>query len=176
MYPSGMTFAELSLGLEQSVHSALARRKYARSSLPAHLITGERGEDAAYFHLRSLGYTIVARRWRSEKLAGDIDLAAWDGDTLVFFEIEARTRRDFAPAETQVDPISNASCAAWLPPICVNFPHVIAVACRSASMCWRSTFWRRRPSSNTSPMRSHTVWKIPAPENSSAVSNVREAA
>jgi putative endonuclease len=104
MYASRMTFAALSLGLERHLHTALTRRKYAQSTLPAHLITGERGEDAAYFHLRSLGYTIVARRWRSEKLPGDIDIAAWDGDTLVLFEIKARTQRDFAPAETQIDP------------------------------------------------------------------------
>jgi putative endonuclease len=104
MYPVRMIFAELSLGLERRLHSALQRRAHAKSALPPHLLTGEQGEDAAYFHLRSLGYTIVARRWRSEKLPGDIDLAAWDGDTLVIFEVKTRTARDLAPAESQVDP------------------------------------------------------------------------
>jgi putative endonuclease len=104
VYAHRMTFAEVSLGLERRLHAALLRRSHAHSPLPAHLLTGERGEDAAYFHLRSLGYTIVARRWRSEKLPGDLDLAAWDGDTFVVFEIKTRTRRDLAPAETQVDP------------------------------------------------------------------------
>ena len=99
-----MTFAELSLGLERCAFSALQRLAHRKSPLPQHLLTGEQGEDAAYFHLRGLGYTIVARRWRSERTPGDLDLAAWDGDTLVFFEIKTRTARDMAPAETQVDP------------------------------------------------------------------------
>ena len=99
-----MTFAEFSLGLERRAYTALQRLAHRKSPLPPHLITGERGEDAAYFHLRGLGYTIVARRWRSERTPGDLDLAAWDGDTLVFFEIKTRTARDLAPAETQVDP------------------------------------------------------------------------
>ena len=99
-----MTFAEFSLGLERRAYTALQRLVHRKSPLPPHLITGERGEDAAYFHLRGLGYTIVARRWRSERTPGDLDLAAWDGDTLVFFEIKTRTARDLAPAETQVDP------------------------------------------------------------------------
>jgi putative endonuclease len=70
---------------------------------PEHLLTGERGEAAAFFHLRSLGYTIVARRWRSRRLPGDLDLIAWDGPTLVIFEIKTRTAHDLAPAESQVD-------------------------------------------------------------------------
>jgi putative endonuclease len=70
---------------------------------PEHLLTGERGEDAAYFRLRELGYTVVARRWRSARLRGDLDLVAWDGETLVVFEIKTRTARDFAPAELSVD-------------------------------------------------------------------------
>jgi putative endonuclease len=102
-----MTFAELSLGLERRLHTALQRRVHAKSTLPQHLLTGEQGEDAACFHLRSLGYTIVARRWRAERLAGDLDLVAWDGDTLVFFEVKTRTapsrEQAFTPAETAVD-------------------------------------------------------------------------
>ena len=64
---------------------------------------GERGEDAAFFHLRSLGYTIVGRRWRSERLPGDLDLIAWDGSTLVVFEVKTRGSRGIAPAEMAVD-------------------------------------------------------------------------
>ena len=94
----------LLLNLERRVYSRLRARADRKSPLPPHLLTGQRGEDAAFFHLRDLGYTIVARRWRSEKLAGDIDLAAWDGDTLVIFEVKTRTARDLAPAESQVHP------------------------------------------------------------------------
>jgi putative endonuclease len=97
----------LLLSFERRIYTALqglAGLRAANRAQPPHLLTGERGEDAAFFHLRSLGYTIVARRWRSERLTSDLDLIAWDGDTLVFFEVKARTARDRAPAESQVDP------------------------------------------------------------------------
>jgi putative endonuclease len=91
--------------LRQRADSRLASRALAKGlrPKPPHLLTGERGEDAAYFHLRSLGYTIVARRWRTRSLRGDIDLIAWDGDTLVAFEVKTRTAHDLAPAEVAVD-------------------------------------------------------------------------
>lgn len=82
-------------------------RQSARKALSpgsaAHLTTGLRGEDAAYFHLRRLGYIVVARRWRSAHLRGDIDMIAWDGDSLCFVEVKTRTSRNFTPAETAVD-------------------------------------------------------------------------
>jgi putative endonuclease len=70
---------------------------------PAHLATGLRGEEEALFHLRKCGYLIVARRWRTPRLPGDIDLVAWDGDTLCFIEVKTRTGRDLVPAEFAVD-------------------------------------------------------------------------
>lgn len=70
---------------------------------PVHLMTGLRGEDAAYFHLRRLGYTIVARRWSSPKLRGDVDLIGWDGEWLCFIEVKTRTSHGFQPAEAAVD-------------------------------------------------------------------------
>jgi putative endonuclease len=91
------------LPFERKIYTRLRAFADRKSPLPPHLITGQRGEDAAYFHLRSLGYTIVARRWRSSRLAGDLDLVAWDGDTLVFFEVKARTVRDLIAAQVQVD-------------------------------------------------------------------------
>ena len=59
---------------------------------------GEAGERAAYFHLRRLGYTVVARRWRAPNLNGEIDLIAWDGETLCFVEVKTRTADDRFPA------------------------------------------------------------------------------
>ncbi len=79
-------------------------RKHDRDPKPEHLLTGERGEDLAFFHLRGKGYTIAARRWRSARIKGDLDLVAWDGETLVIFEVKTRTARDFAAAETAIDP------------------------------------------------------------------------
>ena len=78
-------------------------QRLGHKSRPRHLVIGERGEDAAFFYLRDLGYTVVARRWRAQRLPGDLDLVAWDGDTLVLFEVKTRTAHDLAPAETQVD-------------------------------------------------------------------------
>jgi putative endonuclease len=73
------------------------------SSIAPHLQTGLRGERAALFELRRHGVVIVARRWTSAKLRGDVDLVGWDGDTLCFYEVKTRTKRDMTPAETAVD-------------------------------------------------------------------------
>jgi putative endonuclease len=97
-----MTLAALSLNLQQRALEVLQRRAPA-SRLPPHLITGLLGEQAALFHLRRVGFTIVAQRWTTPKLRGDIDLIAWDGPTLVIFEVKTRTARDFAAPETSVD-------------------------------------------------------------------------
>src|ERR1700722_10781040 len=62
------------------------------------------GEREALFHLRGLGYVVVARRWRSAKVLGDVDLIAWDGEWLCFIEVKTRVGRDaMAPAESAVD-------------------------------------------------------------------------
>lgn len=71
---------------------------------PAHLLTGSAGEREALLHLRRQGYTVVARRWTTGKLRGDLDLVAWHGDTLCFLEVKTRTERDpLDPAEAAVD-------------------------------------------------------------------------
>jgi putative endonuclease len=88
------------LRLFETFTTAASRR---RREEPAHLATGRRGELAAYFYLRHLGYIIVARGWRSSRLRGDIDLIAWDGGTLCFIEVKTRTTRDVATAEAAVD-------------------------------------------------------------------------
>jgi putative endonuclease len=69
----------------------------------AHMQTGERGEEAAYFHLRKLGYVMVARRYRSPRRRGEIDLIGWDRDVLCFIEVKTRTTRAVAPAEAAVN-------------------------------------------------------------------------
>jgi putative endonuclease len=80
-----------------------ATRKARLPKAAPHLTTGMRGEDAAYFHLRRLSYIVVARRWRSTRLRGDIDLIGWDGETLCFIEVKTRSSRVFSPAEAAVD-------------------------------------------------------------------------
>ena len=83
--------------------AAARAQQLGESPKPEHLLTGERGEDHAFFHLRALGYTIVARRWVSARVKGDLDLVGWDGDTLVVFEVKTRTARDLFPAEIAVN-------------------------------------------------------------------------
>ena len=73
------------------------------NSLTPHLATGVDGDGAAFFHLRRKGYTVVARRWSSGEMPGDIDLIAWQGPLLCFVEVKTRTARDDAPAEIAVD-------------------------------------------------------------------------
>ena len=75
----------------------------AGSELPAHLATGIEGEEAAYFHLVRKGYQVVARRWSSGNVPGDVDLIAWQGSLLCFIEVKTRTARDATPAEAAVD-------------------------------------------------------------------------
>jgi putative endonuclease len=81
----------------------IAARRGRSPGLPAHLLTGIDGEAAAYFFLRRKGYTVVARRWTAGNLPGDIDLIAWQGPMLCFFEVKTRTAHDLTPAESAVD-------------------------------------------------------------------------
>jgi putative endonuclease len=88
---------------ERRMYTSVRSLADRRSPLPPHLLIGQRGEDAAFFHLRQLGYTVVARRWRAARVKGDLDLVAWDCATLVVFEVKTRTARDLAPAAAEVD-------------------------------------------------------------------------
>ena len=82
--------------------NALALRRQGGETA-AHLATGERGEREALFYLRKQGYIVVARRWKSAKLWGDIDLVGWDGEWLCFIEVKARSGRKVVAAEAAVD-------------------------------------------------------------------------
>ena len=83
---------------------ALERLDGIRSrAMASHLATGLRGERAALFELRRRGYVVVAQRWTSAKMRGDVDLIAWDGDWLCFVEVKTRSARGITPAETAVD-------------------------------------------------------------------------
>ena len=70
---------------------------------PAHLRTGLKGEDMAYYFLRRQGYTIVARNWRCKGRKGEVDLIGWDGKTLCFIEVKTRRSRAVATAESAID-------------------------------------------------------------------------
>ncbi|MGI9103867.1 MAG: YraN family protein [Terriglobales bacterium] len=89
------------VGVLDSATRALGRENPKR--LPKHLLTGRRGEDAAYFYLRRNGYVITARNWRSPRHRGELDLVGWDGDVLCFIEVKTRSTREVATAEAAVD-------------------------------------------------------------------------
>ena len=85
------------LGLNRIAHTR------GRRSGPAHLTVGIEGEDAVFFYLLRKGYTVVARRWSSGDVPGDVDLIAWTGPMLCFIEVKTRTAHDMTPAEAAVD-------------------------------------------------------------------------
>ena len=62
---------------------------------------GDLGEDAAATYLASLGYRILKRNLRG--LAGEIDIVARDGPTVVFVEVKVRRGRRYGSALAAVD-------------------------------------------------------------------------
>jgi putative endonuclease len=91
------------IDLQELVFGWLARRQ--RMPIAPHLAVGEQGERAALFELRRRGVVVVAERWISAKVRGDVDLIGWDGETLCFYEVKTRTERDMNPAESMVDDV-----------------------------------------------------------------------
>jgi putative endonuclease len=99
-----MSLDTLRTGLLEGLLHALDRLPGEHDHAQAeHLKTGRDGELAALFYLRRRGYTIVARDWKTPRAPGDIDLIAWDGDTLCFVEVKTRTSRAVATAASAVD-------------------------------------------------------------------------
>lgn len=64
---------------------------------------GRRGEDLAHRMLRSRGYIVVARNYRTGTGSGEVDIIAWDGDALVFVEVKSRRTDEFGTPERAVD-------------------------------------------------------------------------
>jgi putative endonuclease len=84
------------IGLLYRVAGAIRRRCYANDH-------GRVGEDLAHRYLRRKGCTVVARNYRARSGAGEIDLVAWDGQTLVFVEVKTRSSEEYGAPETAVD-------------------------------------------------------------------------
>ena len=72
---------------------------------------GSLGESYAAAYLDQLGYRLVAanftisvgRNRRGAIITAEIDLVAYDGDTLCFIEVKSRTSDWFAPPQVNVD-------------------------------------------------------------------------
>jgi len=56
---------------------------------------GRRGEDLAHRFLRRQGLTIVARNFHQRSGRGELDIVAWDRQTLVFVEVKTRASAEF---------------------------------------------------------------------------------
>jgi putative endonuclease len=78
----------------------------------AHLELGERGERAALNYLVDYqGYRVVVTNFRAplgrglrgQKLNAEIDVVAYDQETLVFVEVKTRTSTNFVAPERAVD-------------------------------------------------------------------------
>ncbi len=67
---------------------------------------GQTGEEAACRELRRRGYHILARRYRTR--AGEIDIVARDGRTLVFVEVKTRSGPAFGSGLDAVTPRKQA--------------------------------------------------------------------
>jgi putative endonuclease len=69
-----------------------------------HRDEGQRGEDLAHRYLRRRGFTVVARNWRPPQGGGEIDIVAWEGETLVFVEVKTRVSDMWGAPERAIDP------------------------------------------------------------------------
>jgi putative endonuclease len=78
---------------------SLVRKAVARAR-------GQAAERRAERHLRAAGLVTVVRNWRCR--GGELDLVMRDGATLVFVEVRARTRGNFASAAESVGPRKQA--------------------------------------------------------------------
>jgi putative endonuclease len=61
------------------------------------------GEDVAHRYLRDKGCTVMARNYRTRSGSGEVDLVAFDENTLVFVEVKTRGSEEFGQPEQAVD-------------------------------------------------------------------------
>jgi putative endonuclease len=71
-------------------------------SVESRTARGNRAEGLACDHLTSLGYRVITRNFRCRE--GEIDIVAFDGATLCFIEVRARTPSRFGSALETITP------------------------------------------------------------------------
>jgi putative endonuclease len=84
--------------LADAARDCARRRRWSRD-----LASGRRGEDLAHRLLRRAGLTVVARNYRPRSGAGEIDVIAWEGTTLVFVEVKSRASDEYGTPDRAVD-------------------------------------------------------------------------
>jgi putative endonuclease len=96
---------------------------------------GRRGEGLAASHLERLGFEVICRNARTS--AGEIDIIAFDGRTLVF--VEVKTRRCSGGASSSLEA-----------PVPLEGLRALQRArVRRAAVAWLSERGRRRPDART---------------------------
>ena len=66
-----------------------------------HLLQGRKGERIACRFLLKQGFDVLARRYRSR--SGELDIIAFEKETLVFVEVKSRSSRKFGEPWEFVD-------------------------------------------------------------------------
>ena len=79
-----------------------ARNRARRKQWPADKAVGRRGEDIAHRFLDRHGFIVVARNYRTLNGSAEVDLVAWEADTLVFVEVKTRESGDFGPPDRAI--------------------------------------------------------------------------
>src|SRR6266478_1166440 len=91
--------------------SAETRSPVQPAAVSSRLELGRRGEELAAAYLLQSGYRIVAanfslpvgRNRAGAEIRVEIDLVAYEGETLCFIEVKSRSSDWFAPPEANVD-------------------------------------------------------------------------
>jgi putative endonuclease len=64
---------------------------------------GARGEDLAMRFLQARKFVVVGRNFRPRSGRGEIDIIAWDGDTLVFVEVKSAVDDERGTPDRAID-------------------------------------------------------------------------
>ena len=86
----------------------LRHRARTRQMTEDHAL-GRRGEDIAHRVLQAAGIVIVDRNYRMSSGAGEVDLVAWEGNTLVFVEVKSRRTDEYGSPDRAIGPNKLAS-------------------------------------------------------------------
>jgi len=87
----------------------LLRQHARRRHMTGDHALGRRGEDIAQRFLQRSGMIVVDRNYRMASGAGEVDLVAWDGDTLVFVEVKSRQTIEHGAPDRAIGPQKQSS-------------------------------------------------------------------
>jgi putative endonuclease len=79
------------------------RHRIRRKRWTVERANGVRGEDLAMRYLQERKFVVVARNFKPRSGRGEIDIIAWDGDTLVFVEVKSSVNDDRGTPDRAID-------------------------------------------------------------------------